>query len=231
MVVILISVIAMGCGEEESNTSPSAALVLEPNQATIYDNDTGVEEPEITFNASESSDPDGDIRNYHYEFGEGNFADTGFDSYKRTYETPGYFRPGLTVSDNDGDDDSVNRILIINYQYLRDTQVLDATAGTSDNRSHPFPISEYHPYEGVINVEIQAASDLESPNANVTVYNEAGEEVAFEQEDNIQGNVTIIIPLDEDDFDQFGSGEWRVVVAAENGSITYDVTVSIIYRE
>ena len=230
MVVIVISVIAMGCNEEDSNNSPSAALSLEPNQGWIYDNETSLQEPEITFNASESSDSDGDISNYHYDFGEGNFADQGRDSHERTYTVPGYFRPSLTVQDNDGAEDTVNRILIINYQYNREAQTLEATTGNSDNRSHPFPVSEYHPFSGVINVEIQAA-EFESPNANVTVYNAEGEEVAFEQEDNIQEDATIVINLDEDDFDQFGTGEWSVVVAVENGNITYDVTVQIIYNE
>lgn len=225
--ILVVSFMAMGCSEDSTNELPTASLNLEPQTAWIYDNETGIEDPEITFNASESNDPDGEIRNYHYDYGEGNSQDSGADSIDRIYNVPGYFEPSLTVQDNDGEEDSVNRILIINYQYLRQNQVLESAVGTSSESEHPFPISEYHPDSGVITVEIEAY-EL-NPNVNVTVYNEDDEEVEQRTESNIQGTATITINLDRNDFDQYGYGEWKVVVEVENGNITYDVDVRIIY--
>lgn len=230
LVIVMISFIAMGCNEDSSNESPRAELILEPPFDWIYDNETGIVNPEITFNATGSSDPDGEVRNYHYEFGEGNFTDNSDNTYSRTYQDPGYFNPSLTVQDNDGDEDMVSRILIVNYQYLRTNQPLEATAGTSSESEHPFPISGYHPFSGAITVEINAP-EFENPNANVTVYNEDGEQVAFEEEENISGNVTVVINLDSQDFEDFGTGQWKVVVAVENGSVTYDITIGIIYKK
>ena len=226
--ILVVSLIAMGCNEDSSNELPTASLTLEPPTAWIYDNETGIEAPEITFNATESNDPDGEIRNYHYDYGEGNSQDLGADSIDRTYNVAGYFEPSLTVQDNDGEEDSVSRILIINYQYIRSNQFLESSVGESGKSEHLFPISEYHPDSGVITVEIEPSA-LESPNVNVTVHNEDDEEVAREERTNLNGNETVIINLERNDFDQYGYGEWKVVVEVENGSITYDVDVRIIY--
>jgi hypothetical protein len=230
LAIVLISFVAMGCNEESSNDFPNANLIMEPDEAWIFNNETGVENPDITFNATESSDPDGEIRNYHYEYGEGNFTDLPGNTHTRTYTVPGYFRPKLTVSDNDGDTDSVTQTLTVNYRYFRGTQPLGDATGTADEREHPFPISEFHAFSGIVTVEIQSTG-IETPNANVTVMNEAGDVVAFEQEDTINGNVTIVINLQKQDFEQYEHGEWNVVVACENGSITYDATIEIIYKD
>jgi len=229
LMVILVSFIAMGCNEESSNKAPRALLVLEPSQAILYDNETGVENPEITFNASGSSDSDGEIRNYHYEYGEGNSTDLSVSETDRTYTFPGYFNPGLTVSDSDGAEDTMTNILIINYQYIRENQLLDATSGASEETEHPFPISEYYPDSGVVTVEISA--EFGSPDANVTLKNADDEVVAHETRTNIQGNVTVIINIRNQDFDQYGFGEWKVIVQVENGTITYDVEIHIIYNK
>lgn len=230
--ILLISVIGMGCTDDDSNQAPFATLVLEPNEAWIYNNDTGIENPEITFNATGSQDPDGEIANYRYDFGEGNFTDSAFDTHSRAYPVPGFFSTGVTVQDNDGEESTSTRPLTVNYRYLRQTQVLESSFGTSDKREHPFPVSPYHPFSGTVRVDIEAAAGggVENPNANVTVYNRDDDVVAHEQQDNIQGNVTIIINLGSNHFDQFGTGEWTVTVAVENGSITYDVHVQITYR-
>ena len=228
LLILVVSFIAMGCNEESSNDSPSASLILEPPSATIYDNETGIDAPEITFNATGSNDPDGEIRNLHYDYGEGNSTNSREESVDRTYDIPGYFLPSLTVQDNDGAEDSVNSILIINYQYMRQNQFLESTVGTSGESEHPFPVSEYNPDSGVITVEIEPSA-LDTPNVNITVENKDGEEVAREERETLNGNETVIIDLDKNDFDQYGYGEWKVIVEVENGSITYDVAVRIIY--
>ena len=73
--IIVVAFLVMGCNDDSTNESPNASLILEPSIAWIYDNATLLTGPEITFNASGSSDPDGEIRNYHFDFGEENSTD------------------------------------------------------------------------------------------------------------------------------------------------------------
>lgn len=228
--VLFISLVSMGCEEDSSNDSPRAVLSLEPAVAWIFDNATTTEDADITFNATDSSDPDGEIRNYHYVFGEGNTTDLGNPTFDRTYEEGGEYITGLTVSDDEGATDSVEQILIVNYQYQRTGQVLDATTGSSTSDDHPFPVSLYHPDTGEVEVIINAPDVGSPPSVNITVYNEDDEVVAEEREENINGNVTITIELRNQDFTDYGSGQWRVEVECENGSIQYDITTQVLYK-
>ena len=55
----------------------------------------------ITFNASDSSDPDGEIVEYEWDF-DGNITSTGNKVIKHIYEHPKNIQSTLTVTDNDG---------------------------------------------------------------------------------------------------------------------------------
>lgn len=230
IVIIMIAFMAMGCDEDSGNKSPSASLTVEPRTAWIFNNAT-IENPEITFNASGSRDPDGEIANYHYDYGEGNFSDLGEDTTQRTYTVAGFFTTGLTVDDNDGDESSTTESLTINYQYRRTEQIIDSTTGASGAQEHFFPVSEYHPDTALIQLNITAPDLGSPPTANLTVYNAENEEVDRQSEQNIQGNTTLTIRLDKQDFDNFGYGEWKVVVECENGSYTYDLLIQVEYKK
>lgn len=226
--VLLSVMLVMGCDNNGgSNKAPHASLTLEPSEAWIYDNATSTANPEITLNASASNDPDGKIANYHYEFGDGNKTDLSDNSTTHTYENGGYYTTSLTVSDNDGADDSTTQPLTINYQYYRGNQPLSATGENS--RDHPFPVSGLYPDSGT--VEVDASSDFGSSNVNVTVYNSTGEVVKNKKEENLQDNATIEISLSKADFTEYGYGEWKVTVECENGNIHYDITVKVMYAK
>lgn len=229
IMVMVISFIAMGCSDDSSNESPNAVLVLEPDEAWIFDNATSTTNPDITFNATASEDPDGDIRNYRYDFGDGTFIDSQNPTLEQTYTIAGFFTTGLTVQDDEGDEESTQQSLTINYQYLRTDEVLETTSGGTDSADHPFPVSSYNPDEGEITVEVNAPDIGNPPSVNVIVFNADDQEVAREREENIQGNVTITIDIDEQDFDDFGYDEWHVTVECEDGNIQYDITVRVLY--
>ena len=63
------------------------------------------EQQNVTFNASTSSDLDGYITNFNWNFGDGNFG-TGVAT-KHAYMANGTFRVTLIVTDNDGGTDSI----------------------------------------------------------------------------------------------------------------------------
>ena len=69
-----------------------------PPTAAISAHCTGLE---CVFDGSGSSDPDGSIVSYEWDFGDGN-ADTG-ESVTHVYDEPGDYTVTLTVTDDDGD--------------------------------------------------------------------------------------------------------------------------------
>jgi PKD repeat protein len=66
---------------------------------------------DVTFDASESSDPDGTITNYNWNFGDG-FTGTG-QAIVHRFETEGQYTVRLTVTDNDGKTGSTTHIIIV----------------------------------------------------------------------------------------------------------------------
>ncbi|MGP8330355.1 MAG: PGF-pre-PGF domain-containing protein, partial [Methanosarcinaceae archaeon] len=85
-----------------------------PNQPPVADPNgpyTGVEGTEIAFDGSASSDTDGNIVSYNWDFGDGNSA-TGVNPV-HTYARNGTYTINLTVTDNDGATDTATTIVIV----------------------------------------------------------------------------------------------------------------------
>lgn len=71
---------------------------------------------EITFDASDSLDPDGDSLEYHWDFGDGNTAE-GAET-RHTYKEAGSFTAALTVADSEGAASDVSQTIVItDYNY------------------------------------------------------------------------------------------------------------------
>jgi PKD repeat protein len=82
----------------------------------------------ITFNATESYDPDGTIVSYLWDFGDGNTA-TGV-TVSHAYADNGSYVVNLTVTDNEGATDSVNATKTINNRapvasFIESVEVVD----------------------------------------------------------------------------------------------------------
>jgi len=74
------------------NLPPIARGTISKSQATV--NET------LTFDASQSSDPDGQITQYRWEFGDGSSSNQSVTTH--AYAQPGTFAVKLTVTDNQG---------------------------------------------------------------------------------------------------------------------------------
>ena len=88
----------------EDNNEVSKIITVVPNQPPVANagDDVSVAVGEtITFNASGSYDPDGNITNYEWDFGDGTNA-TGM-IVNHTYANAGVYTVTLTVTDNKGD--------------------------------------------------------------------------------------------------------------------------------
>jgi len=91
--------------------------VSEQNQPPIanftYSPPNPVENQTITFNASSSYDPDGNITNYKWHFGNGNITNTIEKIIKHSYSLEGNYKVCLAVTDNDGATNSISKTIRI----------------------------------------------------------------------------------------------------------------------
>jgi hypothetical protein len=80
------------------NQLPIASFTYSPLNAAV--NET------ITFNASNSTDPDGFITHYEWNFEDGNITNTTEEIITHLYSSAGNYTVSLTVTDNDGAKDT-----------------------------------------------------------------------------------------------------------------------------
>jgi hypothetical protein len=67
----------------------------------------------VTFNASNSPDPDGNITKYDWNFGDGNVTNTTEEIMNHTYSLAGDYIANLTVTDNDGAVNSTEKTITV----------------------------------------------------------------------------------------------------------------------
>ncbi|NQE45677.1 hypothetical protein C5S31_06635 [ANME-1 cluster archaeon GoMg2] len=67
----------------------------------------------ITFNASNSTDPDGTITNYEWNFGDGNVTNTTEAIINHSYASTGVYTVNLTVTDNDGATNTKTKLITV----------------------------------------------------------------------------------------------------------------------
>jgi len=77
-----------------ANSPPSACFGTNPS--------LGYAPLGVSFDASCSSDPDGNIVSYQWNFGDGNTESSASPYYSHTYWSPGSYNVTLTVTDNQG---------------------------------------------------------------------------------------------------------------------------------
>jgi len=94
----------------QANIPPAASFTASP--------ESGSAPLHVNFNASSSSDPDGSITQYHWDFGDGAAADGITTSH--AYNNPGAYTVRLTVTDNKGAASSITKQ--INVSPALDTQ-------------------------------------------------------------------------------------------------------------
>lgn len=88
--------------EMEDNIAPVAAFTFSPTNPVPN-------ETTVSFNASESHDPDGTISSYSWNFGDGNSGSGQTTSHK--YTGAGNYAVVLTVTDDDGDTDTFTQTI------------------------------------------------------------------------------------------------------------------------
>ena len=88
---------------ETSNQSPTASFTANPA--------SGVAPLEVSFNASNSSDSDGSIVSYTWDFKDG-YTGNGV-TVNHTFNSTGSYNVGLTITDNEGATDSITKTITV----------------------------------------------------------------------------------------------------------------------
>ena len=89
--------------ETQANQPPNALFNATP--------ESGTAPLTVLFDAGASNDPDGEIVNYEWDFGDGTTA-TGV-SFSHTYNNMGAYTVRLTVTDDKGETDAVEKIVVV----------------------------------------------------------------------------------------------------------------------
>jgi PKD repeat protein len=89
------------------NKPPIAKFIYSPPKpfVKLFVNQT------ITFDASSSYDPDGNITSYEWDFGDGNTTNTTEEIVTHLYSSTGNYTVNLTVTDDDGANNSASEII------------------------------------------------------------------------------------------------------------------------
>ncbi|MFP3953928.1 MAG: PKD domain-containing protein [Candidatus Acetothermia bacterium] len=97
-------------GEGAESTTRTIEVSPAPPSAIFTANPTSGEEPlNVSFDASESYDPDGTIKSYHWDFNDGSTASALRVSH--TFLNSGSYVVELIVTDNDGKTDSMKKTI------------------------------------------------------------------------------------------------------------------------
>ena len=75
----------------------------------------------VTFDASSSYDPDGNITSYEWNFGDGNITNTMHEIIKHSYSEVGSYEVTLTVTDNEEAKNSTTKIITVYSGAIFDT--------------------------------------------------------------------------------------------------------------
>lgn len=99
--LLVITASFLGCGGSGGGGAASSEPVnSSPNAVITVDSTTGHSPFAVSFSASQSTDSDGSISSYSWDFGDGGNATTSQADH--TYTDLGIFSAILTVTDNDG---------------------------------------------------------------------------------------------------------------------------------
>ena len=90
--------------DNQGATDTAFVLIDVDNSAPVAvasaDPESGSDPLMVAFDGSQSKDPDGTIRSYHWDFGDGGGGDISRTSHE--YRTPGTYQAVLTVTDDNG---------------------------------------------------------------------------------------------------------------------------------
>jgi PKD repeat protein len=107
------------------SSKPNSELPVVSFTYTYEDPETSLT---VTFNASESYDPDGSIANYSWSFGDGTTGDGMV--IRHEFITAGYHETVLTVTDDKGDKNQTSKEIVVNMRAHCEYEIVSANGFT-----------------------------------------------------------------------------------------------------
>ncbi|RJS69430.1 PKD domain-containing protein [Methanophagales archaeon] len=114
----------------EYSFTTSGTLNQPPIASFTYSPEKPVVNQPVTFDASSSYDPDGNITSYEWDFGDGNVTSTTHEILNHSYSEAGSYEVTLTVTDDDGVTNSTTKEITV----YPSTAIFDTGAP-----SNPYP--------------------------------------------------------------------------------------------
>ena len=185
--------------------SGSGTIENQPPVATIsVDVSTGVAPLVVAFDGGASSDPDGSIVSYEWDFGDGS-GNSGV-SVSKTFSTPGTYHAVLTVTDDEGLSDSAEEEIIVTESgggggggplpvaSIKATDIDAAEpGGKGNNAKFRIDLSESVQNEMTVHFNIAGTA------AEGQDYEEVGATIVVDAGDDFEK--VLIYPIDDDLFE------------------------------
>lgn len=221
-----IPLLAGICSNSSLNQRPVASVSVSPLEGYIpFD---------VTFDASNSSDPDGDSLTYFWDFGDGETSTNAVVT--KIFEQTGTFSVSLTVSDGQLDSLPVVTTIVANEApdepaaYLLNgsdsTLHFVSTKNTHIIETHHFDtLSGFISESGVATLVI----DLNSVESNIDIRNERMKNLLFETGAFSEATVTLPVNVDDLNLMVIGSTDTQTIVADVNlHGVTSIVTTDVL---
>ena len=169
---------------------------------------------EITFDASSSYDPDGEIVSYNWNFGDGNSTEGEVVTY--AYSKAGNYTVTLRVTDNDGLQDATSEVVEVVSRKLN-----ESTAYTISSTAPGYGISSisspYYEYIGCVH------SDPGAPPAGAT-----GHGVVYGIDENSRVFIRVDVQVTTGNPDHYGNGEYVNAWIDWNGNKIYEADEQVM---
>jgi hypothetical protein len=110
----------LGTGVVDENQQPVASFTYSPENPMVGE--------QITFDASSSYDPDGQIVGYYWDFGDGDHSTTQDNVITHAYANAGNYTAALMVTDNEGLTDTMTQN--VQVRKCLDIEILDTGSVT-----------------------------------------------------------------------------------------------------
>lgn len=214
------------CSSEPLNQSPVASATISPLEGYVPFN--------VTFDASNSSDPDGDLLTYFWDFGDG---DTSTDAViTKSFSQAGTFLVSLTVNDGQSDSLPVVTTIVANEGPAEPAAYLlngsdSALHFVSTKNTHTIETHHFDTLSGFISESGVATLviDLNSVESNIAIRNERMRNILFETGAFSEATVTLPVNVDELNSMTAGTTDTQTIGADVNlHGVTSVVTTDVI---
>lgn len=237
VLILLVISYSMGCTDDEKKPEvfpdlKSPIAVIEASATRIIENET------IVFNSSKSSDPDGKITTYIWDFGDGYKNTTNSTNVSHRYETLNLdgepYNVTLTVIDDHSQDNKTSiNITVIPMRYTADSATWLLSRDIPGTQ-HQLNVSfEKQPFDANFTLNLSllgGAFDLDiniKANLSVAITDPENQEI-YSNEYDITGSGSDNIYLPVDDFSK--AGTYSITMDCKKGAVrvTYVLTINYL---